>query len=127
MQTGLYSCGALEGDTDGITVDGGGILVTSGGLNVNGANIVNVATPILGTDAANKAYVDRATGNLLDGSLGSNVLLQSDANGKVEASSIAISGSNVTFPGQIAASSLAASSFVFTDATKTLCRLVKVT
>ena len=34
-----------------------------GGLDVNGTNIINVATPILGTDAVNKDYITEALGS----------------------------------------------------------------
>ncbi len=120
VETGVYQVGGLEVLTNGIVVDGGGVLVTSGGINVNGGSINNVATPVLASDAVNKAYVDASTSNLFDGSLPPNVLLQSDSNGKVQASTISMNSGNVGLPGGLNVSGLAASSFVFTDSNKNL-------
>lgn len=81
---GDLQVGNVEIDTNTITttnVDGNLVLDANGvgHISVSSKNIQDVATPILGTDAANKAYVD----SLVGGSSGSSFTLGSPTDGSL--------------------------------------------
>ncbi|AYV86485.1 MAG: hypothetical protein Sylvanvirus1_81 [Sylvanvirus sp.] len=134
----LEITGSLQVDTGGASVKGGlivdtlsvtGLSALGGQLDMTGNKIVNVATPTLSTDAANKAYVDQKVMT----NFTPNTLLEANASGVASSSTtmivtptggLSLSGGLAVTSGTtmdtLKVTSLTPSSFVSTDANNNL-------